>query len=121
MIASTEVSVLNGIFIVTSMIDCDIPDELGKSGVDATSNCIAIRCLHTDEGTTTIYLAPVAEIDPGTKPTFVGQIPTPNRKIQVWSVLWEVLLELPTSSDNTTVHVWLNHPTFADEVKIGVA
>jgi hypothetical protein len=121
MIASIEVAVLYSIFIVTGTTDCDIPDVSGKMRVAATSDCITIGCQPDSEGNTVIQLAPVGEIDPGTKPTFVGRIRTPNRKIQAWSALWELLLEIPTVGDETTVYVWLNHPTFADEVKIGIA
>jgi hypothetical protein len=120
MTASIEAPVLNAVVIVTGTTDCDIPQELGKSRVGATSNCIAIGCRHAAEGNTTIHLSTIGEIDPGIKPVFVGRIPTPNHKIQVLSILWEVLLELPTPTDETEIRIWLNHHIEPDDVRIGI-
>jgi hypothetical protein len=118
---SIVLPVEHSIIAVSSTSECDIPDDPDESNIAATKNCIVIVCRPASEGDTAIHLATREEVDPRTKAAFVGRILTPNRKIRVWSVRWDALLELSTDADETEVHVWLNHPVEPDEVRIGVA
>jgi hypothetical protein len=70
------------------------------------------------DGETKITLGP----PPKTKdrPAFDGFLDTPRRKVGVWTVEWEKLLETSVPTTRTRIRVWTNHPTEPDDVHVGV-
>lgn len=88
--------------------------------VVSTDSSIAVGCQCDVEGETEFRLGTRLEADPGSPPIFQGQLKTPSRKLAIRSVLDDVVLEIPVSQPETTISIWVNHPTVPDQVIVGV-
>lgn len=96
------------------------PTTMGESLVVSTESCVAVGCQCDADGETGFRLGARSDVDPGTQPTFQGRIQTPSRKVVIRSVLGDIILEMPVPQSETTISVWVNHPTSPDQVIIGV-
>ncbi len=109
----------NSVFLVAEIPDP--PMSLDKAtDIGSTQYCIAVGCLMEQDGPTSITLGLERDVDPGTSLAFDGLIKTPNRKVAVWTVELQKLLETDVPSTQTRVRIWKNRPNEADRVIIGL-
>ena len=88
--------------------------------VVSTGSCIAVGCQCDTEGDTEFRLGTCGEVDPGMPPIFQGHLKTPSQKIMIHSVLGDVVLEMSVPRVESTISIWVNHPTVPDRVIVGV-
>ena len=54
------------------------------------------------------------------RPAFDGFLDTPRRKVAVWTVECQQLLEMSVPTTRTKIRVWTNDPLEPDEIYVGV-
>lgn len=97
------------------------PNEIARdANITATDSCVVVCCLPEIDGETEITLGRADAIGPTSDPDFDGVIPTPNRKLNVFTVDWKPVLQEATSNTSTRVRVWKNRPRFPDRITIGL-
>ena len=108
----------NSLVLVTEAPTTTSPSTMGGSSIASTRSCIAVSCLMFQDGETRITLGQPLKTDD--RPAFDGFLDTPHRKIAVWTVEWEKLLETRVPTIRTKIRIWTNHRTEPDDVYIGV-
>jgi hypothetical protein len=96
------------------------PPFTNETLVVSTGSCITMGCQCGAEGETEFRLGARLEVDPGSPPIFQGRLKTPSRKVAIRSVVDDLILEMPVAQSETTISIWVNHPTVPDQVIVGV-
>lgn len=84
-----------------------------------TDSSITVGCQCDVEGDTEFRLGARRDVDPGSQPIFQGQLKTPSRNVVIRSVLDDTILETPVPRPETTISIWVNHPTVPDQIIVG--
>jgi hypothetical protein len=106
------------LLIAEAPTDKGTTDLAPGSRIGATPFCIAFGCLMYQDGETEVTLG--RPLNTNRRPAFDGILETPGRKVAVWTVEWDKVLETRVPTARTRVRIWTNHPTEPDEVHIGV-
>jgi hypothetical protein len=85
----------------------------------ATSTCIAVGCM-SQIGDTEVTLGMTREVDPGGRPIFDDFLETPNRKVNVETAEWELILQTDVPTVSTRVRIWTNELVEPDKIVIGL-
>ncbi|MGH7649894.1 MAG: hypothetical protein ACREND_17415 [Gemmatimonadaceae bacterium] len=85
----------------------------------ATASCITVGCLSDADGPTHFTLGPIADVDPGREPVFVGTLQTPTRRRAVQTVPGEPILEEAVPGRLTNVRLWVNDLSEPDHIIVG--
>lgn len=88
--------------------------------VVSADSSIAVICQCDAEGETEFRLGLRPEVNPGSPPIFEGRIKTPSRTVVIRSVEDDTILQMPVPQTETTIFIWVNHPTVPDQVIVGV-
>jgi hypothetical protein len=86
----------------------------------ATSTCIAVGCLMSQDGDTEVSLGNAREVDPGARPIFDSFLETPNRKVNVETAEGELILQADVPTESTRVRIWTNELQEPDKIVIGL-
>lgn len=96
-----------------------VPQEMPVgSHIASTDSCISIGCLMYQDGETEVTLG--RPLNTNRRPAFDGFLETPGRKVAVWTIEWDKVLETTVPTARTRIRIWTNHPTEPDDVHIGV-
>ena len=87
------------------------------SRIGSTPSCIAVGCLMYQDGETKVTLGHQHRNDG--RPAFDGYLDTPHRKVAVWTIEWDMVLETSVPTTRTRIRVWTNHPTEPDDIGVG--
>lgn len=87
----------------------------------ATPSCISFACFPAQDGPTRLLLGAKDDVDPGTSPTFEGELETPNRAVVVSTVDDKIVLRTAVPGAQTHVRIWLSHPQWPEKVIIGLS
>ena len=117
---SIKTAVPNGVRFIADGAGGLAPDPIRGVPIQATCSCIAAGCLMDSEGETAITVGPSRAVDPGYSPSFDGELDTPTRTLTVSTVNQKKILETGVPTGSTRVRIWVNHPTFPDNVIIGL-
>jgi hypothetical protein len=109
----------NGLVFVSDIDGGRLAEKMGDEMVQATSSCVAIRCLHEMDGAVELTLGPIRELAQVGYPEFDQMIETPNRRLMISGVSGEPLLQTDIPLTQTRVRVWRNHPVWPDKVVVG--
>lgn len=98
-----------------------LPPELtGDSRLVANDSCIAVGTQYEADGETEFRLGNRGEVDPGRPPNLQGRLKTPSRIVVIRTVLGDTISQMPVLRTETTISIWVNHPTAPDLVIIGL-
>ena len=86
----------------------------------ATSSCVSVGCYPEQDGTTTVILGELHDLDPGEAPAFEADLETPNRVVAVSTVEGEIVIKAEVSMTRTRMRIWLNDRRWPDEIRIGI-
>jgi hypothetical protein len=109
----------NGLVFVSDINGGKLSEKMSDEMVQATSSCIAIRCLHEMDGPVELTLGSIRELGETGPPEFDQAIETPNRRLMISGVLGEPLLQTDVPQTQTRVRVWRNHPVWPDKIVVG--
>lgn len=84
----------------------------------ATSSCIALGCIVQEE--TEITVAPASEVSPDTEPVLDQMLETKRKRLSIWNLYNEKVLEVSVPSTSTRVRIWGNRPREPDRVLVGL-
>ena len=115
---SIKTAVPNGVLFIADGAGGLAPDPIRGVPIQATRSCIAAGCLIDSEGETAITVGPSRAVDPGYSPSFDGELDSPT--LTVSTVNQKKILETGVPTGSTRVRIWVNHPTFPDNVIIGL-
>lgn len=110
----------NSLILILDPSLAQLPLTMNGALISSTATCVAVGCQAESDGETDITLGDASEVDPGTKPSFEGQIQTPAHRIEVQSIYGAKLLEMPVSSESVIVRLWVNDADEPDQVIIGL-
>lgn len=122
MTASIKTAPPNSFVLIADIVtEKGIPDFPTESRIASTTSCIAAGCETEGDGETRFTIGSEHHVNPIGRPVFDGVVKTPNKKITVWTVELDKLLEVPVSGTRTRVRIWGNRPKFPDDVVIGLS
>jgi hypothetical protein len=109
----------NSIIFVMDRRNKDTP-ILTEGLIVANPSCVVIGTYPEPDGETTIILTDEATRDVGAPDSlaFTGSIRVPSRDLSVSTAYHDVLLSMPTSSEEVRLRVWVNHPECPDRIII---
>jgi hypothetical protein len=110
----------NSVILISDLDGGEIPRKMGKSLVSATNTCVAVGCLSEDDGLTELMLVPLEEVNCTDQPVYEGLLQTPLRRVVIYSVLGQPLLEMLVRQKLTKIKVWANHLNEPDKITVGV-
>ena len=119
MATSLKIAPPNSLVLVSDTRNAEIPVTMFDSRFAATDSCVAVGCLADVDGDTTFTLGLTSEVDPGTSPSFVRTIQTPNRLVSISTILGNSILETKVTKTHTTLKIWVNDDTEPDQVIVG--
>jgi hypothetical protein len=108
----------NSIIAVADAPTSSVPTLRRGESIVSTRACILVACLMFQDGETKVTFG--RPINPKDRPVFDGFLYTPHRKVAVWTVPWDKVLETGAPTTRTRILIWTNHPTEPDDVYIGV-
>jgi hypothetical protein len=121
MTVSTKVAPPKSLVAIGDPHTGEIPRTMGGAArIAYTDSCVVVGCLSEMDGETEFTLGPSEEVNSGSAPAFEGTLLTPNRKLAVFTVFGQTLLEIPVAQEQTIVRVWVNDPREPDKVVVGV-
>ncbi len=123
MTQTATIQPVNSIVFVHGGGDYDIPvDKLERNGslVAASSNCLIVCVYPEIDGSTHMTLGRSADVDPGSAPSFVGELETPQKTLFIDQVDEAVVFTQAVSSTLTTIRIWFSHPRWPEKVVIGI-
>jgi hypothetical protein len=95
------------------------PASLSGGLVAATTSCIAVRTLSSDDGATRVHFAKPGEDHPA-QLVFDGRIKLGSGVLTVQDVYGRTILERVATGRETDIQIWVNHPSEPDEIAIVV-
>ncbi|MDB6013971.1 MAG: hypothetical protein JWL65_6221 [Gammaproteobacteria bacterium] len=95
-------------------------DAMRGQLIVATNSCVAVGCLSEVDGETEFVLGVSSEVNPGEPPTFEGKLGTPSRRLEISSVLGDLILVTTVPQYETLVRIWVNDPKEPDRVIVGI-
>ena len=118
---SSSIAVPNAlIVIIDAESKIQVPQwEIG-SLVACTDSCVVVACRPDVDGETELTLGRAADVDPGRRPIFEGELATPSRRITVGTVFGDTALETVVPSLRTRIAVWANSAAEPDNIVIGL-
>ncbi|MCP4561659.1 MAG: hypothetical protein GY873_29935 [Bosea sp.] len=114
---------VNSIVFIHGDGDLDVPvNKLERNGslVAASSNCLIVCVYPEIDGPTHITLGRSADVDPGSTPSFIGELETPQKQLFIDQVDDVVVFTQAVPSTLTTIRIWLSHPRWPEKVVIGI-
>lgn len=111
----------NSLIFISDPYGGSAPYPKRGATVLATSSCISVACLMSQDGETEVTLGPADEIAPGHVPAYDGELETPHRVVTISTVEGEAVLEASVPERSTRVRVWVNRPREPDVIKVGLA
>lgn len=95
------------------------PASMAGGLVAATTSCIAVGTLASDDGPTRVRLID-AEFGADLPPllAFDGLVDLPGNRLVVTSVLDEIYLEHAVAEAALVVQIWVNHPNEPDQIVV---
>jgi hypothetical protein len=120
MAASKKLAPPHSVVLISDVAGGRRPDSMRGQLIAATNSCVAVGCLCEVDGETEFVLGASSAVNPGGPPTFEGRINTPNRRLEISSVLGDSILTTEVSQHETVVRVWVNDPKEPDRVIVGI-
>ncbi|HEY1735857.1 MAG TPA: hypothetical protein VGG12_04360 [Methylovirgula sp.] len=120
MIEFARLSPPYSVVMIADISGGDIPKLARGTEIAASDSCIAIGTLSEIDGETEFRLGMRGEVDPGTSPSFLGRIKTPSRKLAIFAVPGEIILQTQVLQTETAIYIWTNRPSEPDQVIVGV-
>ena len=120
MTSSITIRPPNSIVTISDTLE-ELPDpESFRRGevFPSTPSCIVVSCESEQDGPTHIAIGPGPK-ESG-NPAFSGFLDTPNRKVAVWTIELEKVLEESVPTSRTRIRIWTNRPTCPTEVFIAI-
>lgn len=105
----------NSVLLIADINGGEVPTKL-KGAVASTGSCIAVGCKSEVDGKTEVIFGHRNEMPHLTAPDFEGTIATPGKRLAIFTVAGDVVLESPVRAAATRVSVWLNDPSEPDRV-----
>ena len=115
-----NVSPINSLLFLSGPDGGQPPIPVWDAQVLSTPSCISFVCYPEQDGPTEVSIGSRKEVDPGTPPSFEGELRTPEGAVVVWTVDQKTLLEMKVPSSRTRVGIWLSHPRWPERVLIGL-
>jgi hypothetical protein len=109
------------IAIADNIQTAELPDFEPPLGVAVTATCIFLGCRSEVDGDTTFTMDLEHRLSTVGRPLLDHVIETSGRKVCVWTVELDKLLEQPVTSSRTRIRVWGNHPVAPSEITIGLS
>ena len=121
MTSRTRFAPPNSIVVIEDAAGGGVPKTISPGSIIAfTDSCIAVGCRSEVDGDTEFVLGPAAEVDPGYRPVFEGNLTTPSRKVVLKSIFDEVMLQEVVRCSKSSVRIWANDQTEPDMVIVGI-
>jgi hypothetical protein len=118
--ASIRVFVPNGIVFIQDSGGEDVPMPTDESGVWWNPFGISVACMHEQDGETDITMGPTSQVAQMQHLLFDGAINTPERKVLVFIVPGETVLEQDVQSTQTRVQIWTDGKRYPANIMIGL-
>ena len=119
MTTKTKISPQNSLLLVMDKDSGEIPELMNGKLVVATHSCIAVGTLSEADGETSVTLTDdkshVQEISSLQK-TFAGVLATPNKRVDLCTVLLQPVLTLSVSNTESHIEIWVNNETEPDKL-----
>jgi hypothetical protein len=119
MTIETKVAPQRSLLLVMDKVSGEIPELMNGKLVVATHSCIAVGTLSQSDGETSVMLTDdhihVQENSTLLK-VFSGVLATPNKRVDLCTVLLQHILTLSVSNTESHVEIWANHKTEPDRL-----
>jgi len=110
----------NSILFISGTRESEIPEITRGSKLWSTNTCVAFGTFPEQDGKTSIILGKIEDVSPGHPPDMETFIETPKRRLAVETVGQDIVLETSVPNLKTRVAIWLSHPHWPEEVRIGL-
>jgi hypothetical protein len=121
MIVDITITPPNSLVLITGSRDSIVPADMLNKLIASTSTCIAVGTRSETDGTTHIILTdePVrVQADSRLHNIFAGDLETPNKVINVETVLLTSVAQLPVATCRSRLEIWVDDNT--EPTKIGI-
>jgi hypothetical protein len=109
----------NSILFVSGSQKSEIPEITGGAAIWKTTSCVAFMTFPEQDGETRVILGRIEDVDPGRLADMDTTIETFQRRLIVEAVGREIVLETAVLRPKTRVTIWLSHPRWPKEVRVG--
>jgi hypothetical protein len=113
-----QVSPPNSVLLISDRSQRNIPLKFSGSIFAATDSCIAVGCRSADDGPTEVIFAKRGEFEPTGSKAFSSSLFTPDKTLQLSTVLNEVVLEVPLTDASTQIDMYVNDETEPDRIEV---
>jgi hypothetical protein len=122
MIKKARIAPPNSLLLLMDVDRGDIPEpeSMDSRRFVTTPSCVAIGTLMQADGETTVTLTDEGcpETGDDLRLAFSGAVLTPQMRIDVCTVLLDVLISLDVMNATSNVEIWTNHATEPDRICI---
>lgn len=95
-----------------------LPEALLRALGGAASSCLAFGALSSHGGAARVSLCDRARDDVLGAPVFEAVLDTPGRRLAVYTVRVEAILDLPVEADRTRVRIWARDPQAPADIEV---
>jgi hypothetical protein len=120
MMIKKTVSPVNSLLFLSDPDGGEPPIPVWGAQIQSTPSCISFICFPEQDGPTEISLGTRLEVDPGTEPTFEGDLATPHRAVIISTADNNTVMKMDVPESRTHVRIWLSHPRWPEKIWIGL-
>ena len=121
MVATIKIAPVNSLLFLSDPDGGTPPEPVWGAQILTTPSCISFMCFPEVDGPTEISLGGRNEVDPGTPPTFEGDLETPHRAVVIMTVDLKTVLKMDVPGGQTHVCLWYSHPRWPEKIAIGLS
>jgi hypothetical protein len=118
-VRSTTVRPINSLLFISDGHRGDVPIIENREPVVSNRSCVSFICFPEQDGPTRVARGATAEIDPGGMPVFNGEIETPTRRLIIWTVDDQTILEAAVPNARTHLRIWMDDLRWPERVVVG--
>lgn len=111
---------INSILFISDTDGGETPEITRGTSIWKTSSCVAFATYPEPDGETHLILGAIDEVQPDRAADMDTVIATPNRRLIVETSVQEIVFDIPVPSSRTRIVIWLSHPRWPEEVRIGI-
>lgn len=115
----TSFAPINSIVFISDNLKSKPPEHVVGSLISYNESCVSVGTYPEQDGETEFSLGKADEFGDALQLVFDGIIETPSRRLMIWTVWDEILLEAAVPDVETRTRVWVEHPFWPQKLVVG--